>query len=425
MTLQNVFILFIESLMCFVFSDAFLSGGDRIRLIKPLTISAVSTALRIPLDMLDPAPALNIAMQILVMFLVLKLCFKRPGGYTAVVLVLYSIVLLICDLICSLLTAFTDGSSAIRSFSKTTPETGAALIISRLVLSVISVTVYLIVSRKKVSLALKCITASLLIISGLFIAAVVIFDSTRYGSTAFNGSLPLYFIVLLLLIGAILFGIVYFFDAIRRQQRFRFARQQNAMLERSLREQEQTFALWRRSVHDYKNTVLALDTMLKNGDLDSLAKYLDREKQGFMQRGEYIHSGNATVDTVLNTKYAQAADSGIAFRASAAMPQRCAVSDIHLAVIIGDLIDNAIEASLKEDEPFIDIRILTVQDFLMIKITNKCISPPADLSTTKADKQHHGIGLESVRSIAEEYGGQFELTFENSRAIAAVMIPNN
>ena len=219
--------------------------------------------------------------------------------------------------------------------------------------------------------------------------------------------------------------VTYFFDAQQKQQEFELARQQTELLERTLKEQENTFSLWRKSVHDYKNTVFAMDSMLKNGQTDKLSEFLERESQELLHRAEYIHTGNMTVDTVVNTKLAVAAEKGITFTVNAAMPEKCAVSDIHLASVIGNLTDNAIEASEKETEPFVEVQISAVQDFLMIKIINKCSSPPGDLSTSKSDKERHGIGLQSVLSIVREYDGEFDLSFEDSKAIAAVMIPNN
>ena len=108
---------------------------------------------------------------------------------------------------------------------------------------------------------------------------------------------------------------------------------------------------------------------------------------------------------------------------NAVMPKNNRITAIHMASILGNLIDNAIEACRKEDSPVIEISISTVKDFLIIKITNTCTAKDLPTKTTKRDSSMHGIGLKSVRNITDEYGGEFTLKLENSFAVATVAIP--
>ncbi len=269
-------------------------------------------------------------------------------------------------------------------------------------------------------------TRSNLLFSGLSIGLLLIsvslyFNYSKDKSGHTNFTLTVFFIIILMLIVTIFFSITYFIDSLQKRKEYELVFNQNQLLEHSLKEQENTFSLWRKSIHDYKNTILAMEAMLKNGDEEKLASFLEEEHNAFMHRAEYIHTGNSTVDTVINTKYAIAKEKDIDFIVNAVMPKECTVSDIHLAAVLGNLIDNAIEASEKESEPYVDIEIAVKQNFLLIKIVNKCTSSNITKSTSKKNKEFHGIGLKSVRQIVNEYDGEFDLTFENDQATAQVM----
>lgn len=230
---------------------------------------------------------------------------------------------------------------------------------------------------------------------------------------------------MLALVITIYFSIMYFFDSQKKKQDNELMQRENVFLERSLHEQENTFSMWRKSVHDYKNTILAIDSLIEQGKLEELGEFIHREREGFEHKAEYIHTGNTTADTVINTKYSTAKAAGISFTVNAVMPEKCVMSDVHLAAVLGNLIDNALEAQSVEDEPYVHVQISSQQGFFIIKVVNKCSSPPETLSTRKAEKQLHGVGLKSVRSIAEEYGGELTLDFDNSAATATVVINEN
>lgn len=231
--------------------------------------------------------------------------------------------------------------------------------------------------------------------------------------------------VIIIILGAAAYTCYsFFFKMQKSRQEAELYNRENELLKRSLKEQEITFSQWRKNIHDYKNTILAMDSLAEQGEYGKLSEFLSEEKQRFMHRAEYIRTGNSTADTVINTKLSVAKESGITFTVNARFPEQCRVSDIDLARILGNLLDNALEASQRESEAFIDMKVSAVGEMLIINIVNKCTAPPADTVTRKPDRHRHGIGLKSVRDTSEKYNGQFELAFEKGKAIATVMIPN-
>ena len=162
--------------------------------------------------------------------------------------------------------------------------------------------------------------------------------------------------------------------------------------------------------------------MVQNGEIEKVSDFLEKESDAFMHRSEYIRTGNDTVDIVINTKLAVAKEKGILYTVNAVMPAEFDFDDIEFATVLGNLLDNALEASEKEVDPYIDIEITTVQAFLIIKIVNKCTNPPVNNESTKKEKQYHGIGLKSVEQIIEDHEGDFNLSFADGQAIAKIMI---
>ncbi|MBR1383638.1 MAG: sensor histidine kinase [Ruminococcus sp.] len=415
----DIFISFIDAVMCFYLCGAFLGSEERRSILMPSVVCVTFPTCYVLLSQLDINKPLLLVPLAAGMFLIMKKYYKRDDARTLLAVLAYSLILFVCAVISWTLELYSYGYTGSKSSKYLSPPEVIAVTVSRAMLVIICVTTAMIVRKRQRSVLLSFILAAALLGS-----AVMLLDRYKASGAADSVLPALLVIIVLLLIASAYIGLIYFFDSRQKQQKFIFAKQQNRMLEHSLREQERTFALWRKSVHDYKNTVLALNAMMKNGETRKLAEYLDAECRSFEDRAEYIHTGSMTVDTVVNTKAAIASERDIAFTVNAAVPEKCALSDIHFSVLLGNLIDNAIEASAFENDPFIHVQITAVHGLLMIKVINKCTEPPADISeTSKPDRERHGIGLQSVNGIVREYDGEFDLSFENSKAVASVMIP--
>ena len=410
--------------MSFVFCGAFLYKKKEFDLCSAALISIPVTALTVGIGSNELFSAVNTVLMFAVLYAVQKLYYKAGYIRTFITFLSFYAVLFTADLITSALISLIMETTISDIFSSFSNGRVVAALASKAILSVICITFYRIAHKKAAMNARLNVLFSLSSIMILLISVVLYFNYSRSVGEQMNLTLTILFIVILLLVVSIYLGITYFFDSQQKQQESEIAKRQSEMLERSLKEQENTFSLWRKSVHDYKNTVLALDAMIKSGEYAKLSEFIEEEKESFQHRAEYIHTGNVTVDTVINTKAAVAAEKGIAFTVNAAMPEKCRMSDIHLASVIGNLIDNAVEAEEKEDEPYIDVQISKAQSFLIIKTVNKCTEPPADTETSKSDKARHGIGLKSVKNTVREYNGEFDLKFENGQAVAMVLIPN-
>ncbi|MBE5924145.1 MAG: sensor histidine kinase [Lachnospiraceae bacterium] len=133
--------------------------------------------------------------------------------------------------------------------------------------------------------------------------------------------------------------------------------------------------------------------------------------------GELFFSGNRVLDVVISQKSFRASEENIHIKCDVQCPDISYIKETDLNVLLSNLLDNAIEAVLRwkkeggseEDEAIISLTIRKHRNYLVILEENPCIKvlqgKNKRLKTTKTDKKHHGIGMQSMERIAVEYNG--------------------
>ena len=138
---------------------------------------------------------------------------------------------------------------------------------------------------------------------------------------------------------------------------------------------------WR---HDYRNHIQTMKAYAANGDLQAIRAYLDELDTDLSTVDTVIKTGNAMADAILNSKISLAKAKNIAVTADAHIPLALRTSELDLCVIIGNLFDNAIEASLALPE---EKRLIRV--YMDMKSTQLYISF-TNLTATKKQRKENG-----------------------------------
>lgn len=262
----------------------------------------------------------------------------------------------------------------------------------------------------------------------LFLISVVIvlltlsmtFKEIEYDTVDNSTSIMLFAVILILLI-MIFFGMFRLTEAYERSQELKLIKLRNDMLEKSLSDTQQNFELWRKSIHDYKHNIINLSALAENNDIHGIKAYLENENHMLSQKIFYYKTGNDTADAILYIKQQSAESSHIPFIINANIPEKCPVSSAHFACLLGNLLDNAIEAAKKvptDESPFIDVQITGEEDRFWIIVSNKYI--PANKVKNSI---FHGIGLNSVRHTVRNYGGEMNISRENNIFTVKIYIP--
>lgn len=178
---------------------------------------------------------------------------------------------------------------------------------------------------------------------------------------------------------------------------------------------------WR---HDYRNHIQVLKTRVQSGDMDSVMACLNELETDLNTVDTVIHSGNAMCDAILNSKISLAEAANIPVKADADIPVKLTVSDIDLCSIIGNLFDNAIEASkkLSEDKRMIRVYMAVRDSQFYISFTNFTADKKRTIfDTTKGEG--HGLGLARIDSLVKKYGGYISRNSEDGAFSTEILLP--
>ena len=156
-------------------------------------------------------------------------------------------------------------------------------------------------------------------------------------------------------------------------------------------------------------------------------EYLDKLEEDLTTVDTVLKTGNVMVDAILNSKLTLIRERHIQVDATAMVPGDISISGIDLSVLIGNLLDNAMEACMKapEEERFIRIYIDIVKKQLYISVTNSMQGKAKRVDgiylTDKAGS--HGFGLLRIDSIVARYRGYLNRQTENCVFATEVMLP--
>lgn len=202
---------------------------------------------------------------------------------------------------------------------------------------------------------------------------------------------------------------------------------QSDLLRKYCDEVEGMYAKMRGWRHDYHNHIQALQASMALGKYAEVNEYLRQLNDDLTQVDTSIKTGRVMVDAILNGKINIASQNNIPVNAKAVLPAGVTVSDVDLCVIIGNLLDNAVEENKKLplDGRFIRIYIGKKNTQLYLAITNaagKKQSRQGSLFSSSKGTDH-GFGLGRVKSTVAKYGGIFSADSEDGGFTAEILIP--
>lgn len=152
----------------------------------------------------------------------------------------------------------------------------------------------------------------------------------------------------------------------------RLAAYQRELIETHYREVENMYRQTRGWRHDYRNHIQTMKAYAAQGDLEAIKKYLDMLDVDLNTVDTVVKTGNSMADAILNSKISLAKARNIPVRVDAHIPVQLKMSELDLCCIIGNLFDNAIEASMKlpEGERLIRVYMDMKGTQLYISFTN-------------------------------------------------------
>lgn len=170
--------------------------------------------------------------------------------------------------------------------------------------------------------------------------------------------------------------------------------------------------------HDLKNHVLCLQGLWEDRDWERMGDYLGKMKSAGDLGWEQL-TGSRVVDALLYHKKKQAEQRGIEWECDMSVFSQVKIRDFDLCVLLGNLLDNALEAAAvmpKESMPFVQIQAQKVKKYYILVVRN---------STERESifDLEEGIGLSNVRTVVDLYGGVIHRQLEASVFVVSVLLP--
>lgn len=266
----------------------------------------------------------------------------------------------------------------------------------------------------------------------IIIIPVLYFSFTIYmlNNASFNDKEKLVMFFVIVVINILM--IVFYNEFIKQ---YKIALNKKAMVEQynSIKNQVSTMAetneKMRRIRHDMRNHMIVMEQMLDDKNYDRLKLYMQKIADIAHENEQKIDTGNIELDAILNNKINEAQNSNIKTETDITIPSGIIKDGYDIAVILGNILDNAIRASLEcdEKERSININIKYNRGVMSILVMNtyanninvaKNVLPV----TTKDDSFEHGIGLANVRNTVEKYHGELIIKTENKKFIADIIL---
>lgn len=202
---------------------------------------------------------------------------------------------------------------------------------------------------------------------------------------------------------------------------------QRALMERHYAEVEDIYRKMRTWRHDYHNHIQVLSAYLEAGDTERARAYLDEIHNTLVRVDTVLKTGNPMVDAILNSKISLMHTHKIRVDATAKVPATLRIADVDLCVMIGNLLDNAMEATLRlpEEDRFVRIYINPKGKHLYLSFTNSAGRKQEKLGRIFASTKgkDHGFGLTRVDSLVEQYGGYLTRASEDGGYTTEIILP--
>lgn len=188
--------------------------------------------------------------------------------------------------------------------------------------------------------------------------------------------------------------------------------QQLELCERHQQEREISTLQLRDAKHNMKNNLVSILAYAENGECEKIIRFINEiiESSG-LTKFSISNSGNIVIDSLIGYWYVVAKKEGIEFLADITIPMKIPFKGADICLILGNLLENAVEAAQKVDEKkYIKIQVKYDKNNLLLFLVNSYkgqLVKTKDnmLKSTKSDAENHGVGLPSVYRVVEKYQG--------------------
>lgn len=195
--------------------------------------------------------------------------------------------------------------------------------------------------------------------------------------------------------------------------------EQAEIVERDYQALRHTYEENAKLYHDLHNHIEAIYQCLTQGDIQEAVQYCEQLRTPIRQISQAVWTGDKALDYLISSKLALAEQVQIRTMVKIEYPHNTNLRSVDLTTILGNLLDNALEAAHNAPEHlrFLNLTIRRINAMLIIKVENGYGSTPEEnngrLFTSKPEKAFHGWGLRSAQTAAERYDGTITTDYKD------------
>ena len=192
--------------------------------------------------------------------------------------------------------------------------------------------------------------------------------------------------------------------------------------------QLQQSAAVRRFKHDLVNHIGVLRELANQKRTEEVKEYIDTIWHIQDEFDLKIHTGDSSLDVIVNYYLYLAAKENIDFAVSGKLTGKMGLEMFDITILMGNILQNSMEAAVQTVTPEIQVELIEHKKEIFIVVSNSVVEkinqPKGFLMTSKADTANHGFGLQNIAATVEKYSGEYytESIVENGKAVFRISI---
>lgn len=208
-----------------------------------------------------------------------------------------------------------------------------------------------------------------------------------------------------------------------------FHKMQQRELDQYATEVESIYRQMRGVRHDYRNHLQVIAAFAETRQITELKNYIQQLTNELNQVDTIIRTGNTMIDALVNTKLTRAEEQGVQLFATAIAPRELSIENVDLAIIIGNLLNNAIEATTQQSgvqddlDQFIRLYIAPMKQTLYISVTNTMVKNPRPQFMSLKAPNRQGYGIRRIDQAVEKNKGLVNRQWEDGVFVTEITIP--
>jgi sensor histidine kinase YesM len=227
--------------------------------------------------------------------------------------------------------------------------------------------------------------------------------------------------------GLIIMNILVFYlinDIVKRETKIR----ENEIILERVKNETKNYDKQRKREHEFKNHIDFITALVHENKLEEVKNYLKGYNQEMLVNIDLIDTNNATVNSIINSKYLETREKGIAFVVKVNDLSELKIKDVDIVLILSNMLNNAIEACEKCTNGVIRLKFMMEQCQTIISVVNNMVDEPIAtdntfLTSKTEDVELHGIGIVNIKETVERYGGSCVIKYDDNTFRFVIFIP--